>query len=452
MREITSRRRLLAVEHRRHRAVARVEVEQGCDHRVCQVEGDRVPALAVSPGSTSAEVVADHRRDLVVGASQLRPRWRTAPARRAAPCRRSQPARAPGRGLILQVALVQLQVALLHRRSQDHVAADPDQRRLRPCLQRRTSISRSCWAIARRPPPAVAQLVGREARGSSVSIGTSPGEHPHLALLAGAVPAAGGVDRDPFSWHVEHGVPAGTRTSPPSGRNVSRTRPVPASTVSALTPATAVSGHVVAAACRARCAAIQRAPHSSRRAGSRRRARLHALAGTGVHDRAGEAVLLATARKVAPSSATGQAERGVEARRSCSLRGRHGSAHRLQNSVTASGRRRPHRQRSITTSRRDAVSLRPRRSCARSRAGAGLHQISSSLRGRSRPRRGGRWAGSAPTLVLAGDQLTRPCPRTPRAPSSASMIEESCTAQSVSPAPWHAVRISSISSASGSPR
>ena len=100
--------------------------------------------------------------------------------------------------LILQRGLRELEVALLHARAQDHLAPDADGRRLGPRLQRRHvdhEVARGLRAAGQ--PPAVAQLVGRERARVDRADRQLALDDPHLALLARAVAAAGGVDRDP---------------------------------------------------------------------------------------------------------------------------------------------------------------------------------------------------------------------------------------------------------------
>ena len=67
------------------------------------------------------------------------------------------------RALVLHRRLVQHQVALLHRRAQDHVAPDAGQRRLRPRLERRHLDDQvAARGRAAREPPALAQLIDGE--------------------------------------------------------------------------------------------------------------------------------------------------------------------------------------------------------------------------------------------------------------------------------------------------
>ena len=100
--------------------------------------------------------------------------------------------------LVLQRRLVELDVALLHRRAQDHVAPDADQRRLGARLQRRHA-DHEVLARGRAAgqPPAVAQLVRAERARVDRADRRLPAQHLHLALAARAVAAARRVDRDP---------------------------------------------------------------------------------------------------------------------------------------------------------------------------------------------------------------------------------------------------------------
>ena len=229
--------------------------------RVARLDGDQL-------------LVDDHRRDLEVRAAQHAAELaQHLERRRAARGRRSRrAARCDVRALVLERRLLELDVALLHRRAQDHVAPDADERRLGPRLQRR-HVDHEVLARGRAAgqPPAGAQLVGPNARGSTVLTGTSPSQHLHLALLARPVAAAGGVDRDAVpargvedrraARHAHLGAvgqeaqphPLGAVRSGGLRRAVGsarRLRPRP-------------RAHAASAAWRARCAAIQRAPHAS---------------------------------------------------------------------------------------------------------------------------------------------------------------------------------------------
>ena len=110
------------------------------------------------------------------------------------------------------------------------MAPDARQRRLRARLQRRHLDDQvAARAGAAGEPPAVAQLIGGERARVERSIGDLAGDDPDLALLAGAVAAAGRVDRDrrSSSRRRRSACRSGTRTSAPSGRNRSRTRSAP---------------------------------------------------------------------------------------------------------------------------------------------------------------------------------------------------------------------------------
>ena len=97
-------------------------------------------------------VVAHHRGDVEVRLAQHACRACAAPARldpRLEVVDRGEHALDVG-ALVLQRRLLEHEVALLHGRAQDHVAADADQRRLRPRLQRRHARSRGrSRAVAR---------------------------------------------------------------------------------------------------------------------------------------------------------------------------------------------------------------------------------------------------------------------------------------------------------------
>src|SRR6185312_5591055 len=165
------------------------------------------------------------------------------------------------RDLILERRLVELQVALLHGRAQDDVAADADERRLRPRLQRRhVDLEVLGGRRAAGQPPAALQLVDRERPRVDRVDRHRAVEDAHLALLAGAVAAAGGIDRDPVPGRgVEDGRAGGDADVAAVGAEL---QPHP--------PGARGGGclaHAAPAACAAaslaRWAAIQRAPHSS---------------------------------------------------------------------------------------------------------------------------------------------------------------------------------------------
>ena len=100
-------------------------------------------------------------------------------------------------GLILERRLAQLEVALLHRRPQDHVPADADERRLGPRLQLRHRDDQILLGgRATGEPPARLQLLDRERSRVDRRQRLLARRDAHLALLARAVAAARRVDRD----------------------------------------------------------------------------------------------------------------------------------------------------------------------------------------------------------------------------------------------------------------
>ena len=202
---------LLAVEHRVHRGRgAGGQVEQGGDDGGgAEVEGDRVAgAGGVAVLDVDQQLVDDDRRDLEVAA----PQHLRQPAQRVqrgtyveVVDRLGQPGEVGP--LVVQRRLGELDVALLHGRPQDHLPADTDGGGLGPGGQRRHL---DLQVLHRRDPagepPAVAQLLVVER--TRVQPGDRRGVvgDADLALLAGAVPATGGVDRDAVpAGRVEHG-------------------------------------------------------------------------------------------------------------------------------------------------------------------------------------------------------------------------------------------------------
>ncbi len=205
--------RLLPVEHRVHsQGRAAREVEQGGDHRRrTEVVRDREQPLGRVAGLDVYEhIVDDHGSGLV-------PRFAQHRADRAQGVqvdpelevvKLGQQALEVGR-LVRQRGLLQLDEPLLHGRAEDDLASDADGRRLRAGDEgRHLHLEVAHGFEPTGEPPALAQLVAlerprveRRHRGGAV-------EHPHLALLAGAVPTAGRVDGDavPASG-VEEGHP-----------------------------------------------------------------------------------------------------------------------------------------------------------------------------------------------------------------------------------------------------
>ena len=235
---------LLAVEHRAHGGGrAGLEVEQRGDHRGgAEVEGDREPARRGVAGLDADQQVVDHHGgDVEVRVAQhlaerldhreLHPRLEVVERVEHA---------LHVRALVLERRLLEHEMALHHRRPQDHVAADADQRRLRPRLQRR-HVDHQVGARLRAAgePPALAQLVGARTRAGRPSRPARRRRRtrtlhflhvpwpPHVESIA--IPfqlAASKID-----------VPAGTRTPVPSGSKRRWTRSGPSATTSLPPPA-----------------------------------------------------------------------------------------------------------------------------------------------------------------------------------------------------------------------
>jgi hypothetical protein len=253
--------RLLTVQHRPHgQRLAGVQIQQRRDdRRRPEIEGDRVPPLGgVARLHVDHELVTHDDRDVEArppeGAAD-RPRHGRVELERDVVDRGRDPLEIGG--LVLERRLGQNHVTLLHGRSQDDVAADPDQRRLRPRLERRDVDLEV--AGRHRPagePPAVAQLVRAERTRVDGVDRDVTGGHAHLALATRAMPAARRVDRDAVPrCGVEHGRPCGDAHLAALGAEAQADAPGPRLDGGV--------GHPCAAACFARCAAIQRPPHSS---------------------------------------------------------------------------------------------------------------------------------------------------------------------------------------------
>ena len=200
----------------------------------------------------------------------LKSAWRSTVGSRRSTCRSAVSSRSSIASEPLQVGalvgqrrLVELDVPLLQRRPQDHLAADADGRGLGPGGQRRHLDLEVAGRLRQaRQPPAVGELLGGE--GAHVE----PGDRhraaldPDLALLAGAVTAAGRVDRDAVPRRrVEDGdagghadaALVGGESGPVSTVKDRSTRPVPScvparhagrldQTLSRRTPASEKSG------------------------------------------------------------------------------------------------------------------------------------------------------------------------------------------------------------------
>ena len=208
--------RLLLVQRglHRHRG-AGGQVEQGGHHRGgAEIEGDTEPAAGGVAGLDRDEhVVDDHRGDLVVRLAQ-RPAEGLEHGQFGPRLQVLELGQHPLHvaGLVGQARLGQLQVALLHRRAEDDLPADAHGGGLRPGGQRRhlhRHVPRRDGAAGQ--PPAVLDLGGGV--GPDVQAGRRRRvvRDPDPAFLAGAVAAAGGIDRD--------AVPAGRVEQGHAGRD-----------------------------------------------------------------------------------------------------------------------------------------------------------------------------------------------------------------------------------------
>ena len=193
--------RLLGVEDRAHRSrLAGLEVEQRRDARGrAEVVGDRVaPRRRVAGLDVEQQVVDDDRRHVPVRVAQ-RLAERAHELERHAQLEVVHRVRdaLEIRDLVLERRLAQLEMALLHGRPEDHVPPHPGERRLRPRLQQRHLDDEVLLRLrAAGEPPAGLQLVGRERARVDRRELLPAGGDAHLAFLAGAVTAAGRVDRD----------------------------------------------------------------------------------------------------------------------------------------------------------------------------------------------------------------------------------------------------------------
>ena len=217
--------------------------------------------------------------------------------------------------LVLERRLVELEVALLHGRAQDHVPADPDERRLRAGLQRRHLDDEVLLRLrAAGEAPAGPQLVGRERTRVDRPRAALAGATRTLHFLQVPWPPQVESIATPFQLAASKSVvPAGTRasfTAPSACSKTSRTRSGCGSGSSgsargALTPPPPPASRG--------SAAIQRAPHSSRPSRkSVARTASTVSSRAGVHDRARQAVALRDREeRRAERVPAGQAERRV---------------------------------------------------------------------------------------------------------------------------------------------
>ena len=192
---------------------AGADVEQRADHRRgAEVEGDGVArGRGVAGLDVDEGLVDDDRGDLEVGLAQhgRQPPQHVEVGGELEVVDRVGEADEVG-ALVGERGLVELDVALLEGRAQDHLTPDPDGRGLGPGGQR----GHLDGEVARRveqaaePPP-----LGELGRGEGAHVvagdrGRVAGGDPDPALVAGAVAAAGGVDRDAVPRRgVEDGHP-----------------------------------------------------------------------------------------------------------------------------------------------------------------------------------------------------------------------------------------------------
>ena len=194
--------RLLPVEDRAHRdRRPRREVEQGRHHgRGAEVERDAEDAARRVTGLDADQLVVDDdgRHLPVACAHELRQGAHDVDADAQFEVVHGREDALEIARLVLQRGLRELEVALLHARPEDHLPPDADGRRLGARLQRRHLDHEVAARLrATRQAPAVAQLVGCERARVDRADRQLALDDPHLALLARAVAAAGGVDRDP---------------------------------------------------------------------------------------------------------------------------------------------------------------------------------------------------------------------------------------------------------------
>ena len=206
---------VLAVQARVHRErLARRQVEQRRDdRRRAEIEGEGVTALGRVAGLDRDQLVVDDDRSHVVAglpedATELA---KDAKRRLELQVVHRREHALEIRYLILEVRLVQDEMALLHRGAQDHVAADTRKRGLGARLQRRHLDDEVVERVRpAREAPAVGELVRRERARVEIRDADRTVDDAHLALLARAVPAAGRVDRDRVpAGCVEDGRSAG---------------------------------------------------------------------------------------------------------------------------------------------------------------------------------------------------------------------------------------------------
>ena len=258
---------LLLVEHRTHRdGCAGGDIhERGDDGGGAEIHGDGVRrARRVSGLDGDERVIDDDGGHLPVGSAHDATEGRE-------DCRLDRELEVVDGvtqaldvgALVGEAGVVELDVALLDGRPQDDLASDTDGRSL-GSRRERGYLDLEVLGRGRqtRQPPAVGDLLGRECAEVELLRGYVAGEHAHLALLARAVATARAVDRDAVPARcVEHRDARGHSDRLARGRE--RQGDATRLVRSRVACVDVGLGHEVAAAARARCAAIQFMPHSS---------------------------------------------------------------------------------------------------------------------------------------------------------------------------------------------
>ena len=115
-------------------------------------------------------------------------------------------------GLVRQGGLIELDIALLDRRSQDHLPTNPNSGRFGSCGERRHSYVEIAVGLHQTPQSPTSGDLSLTERTTVVAghcdLGARLGQHLHLALAARAVATTSGVDRDPVPRRrIEDGHP-----------------------------------------------------------------------------------------------------------------------------------------------------------------------------------------------------------------------------------------------------
>ncbi len=263
--------RLLLVEDRLHGlGLAGLEVHQRRDDGGrAEIEGERVTLPGrVARLDVDQQVVRQHGRDLPVRIAQRL-------AERAHHRQRDTQLEVVHAGehaleirrLVLERRLRELEVALLHRRPQDDVAADTDKCGLRARLERR-HLERQVFLRNRAAgeAPAALQLLGRERARIDRAERRVTRHDAHLALLARPVAAAGRVDRNAVPARCVEDRRAGEHARFLDCVILTRLEKAKLDALGTrlIELDDGLGAHAAASACFLRKSAIQRAPHSSR--------------------------------------------------------------------------------------------------------------------------------------------------------------------------------------------